>query len=178
MTELTLSTLGLVLLMVPFFVHGIEVLFPMQSRWVVNWVLPFFAPELPNRATSLNWSDQIAMLDAARDAAPPEKKRAADDYIFLFLFEQRQGAIGFTAAAAAALYGMTLGLVDRDALHFTFGVIAVLMTLVNASQGFGQFFGTHPRVSTNGKHVGWVFTPFWIAAAGLNWIGFSNALAA
>ena len=177
MTDLTLSTLGLILLVVPFLVHGIEVLFPMQSRWVVNWVLPVFAPRLPNPATSLTYTDQIAMLDAARAAAPSQKQRAADDYLFLLLFEQRQGAIGFTAAAAAALYGLTLGLVDRDALHFVFGVVAILMALVNASQGWVQFFGHHPRISTSGKHVGWVFTPFWIVAAWLNWSGFSAAVA-
>jgi hypothetical protein len=177
MNELTISSLGLILLIVPFLVHGIEVLFPTQARWVVNWVLPFFAPMLPSRAKSLQLSEQIAMLDAALEAAPLEKKRAGEDYVFLLMFEQRQGAICFAAAALGALYGLTLGLVDRDALHLVFGVIALLMTLVNANQAGLPFFGNHPKVSTNGKHVGFVFALFWAAATGLNWLGFTYALA-
>jgi len=93
------------------------------------------------------------------------------------LFDQRQGAIRFTAAAAAALYGLSLGLVEREALHFIFGVVSVLMMLVNASQGGVQFFGKHPKISTNGRHVGWVFTSFWLAASVLNWMSFSAAIA-
>lgn len=177
MSDLTISSLGLILLIVPFLVHGIEVLFPTQARLVVNWVLPFFAPMLPSRAKSLLLNEQIAMLDAAVEAAPQEKKRAGEDYVFLLMFEQRQGAICFAAAAAGALYGLTLGLVDRDALHFVFGVIAVLMMLVNANQAGLPLFGNHPKVSTNGKHVGFAFTPFWAAVAALNWLGFSYALA-
>lgn len=176
MSQITISSLGIILLIVPFLVHGIEVLFPMQARWVVNWVLPFFAPTLPSRARSLLLDEQTAMLDAALEAAPPEKKRAGEDYVFLLMFEQRQGAICFAAAAAGALYGLTLGLVDRDALHFVFGVIAVLMMLVNANQAGLPFFGNHPKVSTNGKHVGFVFSPFWAVVAGLNWLGFTYAL--
>lgn len=177
MNELTISSLGLVLLIVPVLVHGIELLFPTQARWVVNWVLPFFAPMLPNRSRSLQLSEQLAMLDAALEAAPAEKKRAGEDYVFLLMFEQRQGAICFAAAALGAVYGLTLGLDGRDALHFVFGVIAVLMTLVNANQAGFPFFGDHPKVSTNGKHVGYAFTPFWAAAAALNWVGFTYALA-
>lgn len=177
MNELTISSLGIILLIVPFLVHGIEVLFPMQARWVVNWVLPFFAPMLPSRAKSLLLNEQITMLDAALEAAPQEKKRAGEDYVFLLMFEQRQGAICFAAAAVGALYGLTLSLVDRDSLHFVFGVIAVLMMLVNANQAGLRFFGNHPMVSANGKHVGFVFTPFWAMAAALNWLGFTYALA-
>ena len=177
MNELTISSLGLILLIVPFLVHGIEVLFPTQSRWVVNWVLPFFEPMLPSGSKSLQLNEQLEMLDAAVDAAPSEKKRAGEDYVFLLLFEQRQGAICFAAAAFGAIYGLTLGLVDRDALHFVFGVIALLMMLVNANQAGFPLFGSHPKVSTNGKHVGFVFTPFWAATTGLNWLGFTYALA-
>jgi len=177
MTELTISTIGLILLIVPFLVHGIEVLYPTQARWVVNWVLPFFSPMLPSRAKALLLGEQLAMLDAARQAAPRGKERAGEDYVFLLLFEQRQGAICFTAAAAGACYGLTLGLVDRDALHFMFGAIAVMMMLVNANQAGLPFFGAHPRVSRTGKHVGIIFTPFWAGAALCNVLGFSYALA-
>ncbi len=177
MSELTISSMGLIFLIVPFLVHGIETLYPTQARWVVNWVLPFFAPSLPNRATSLGLDDQLAMMDAARDAAPEGKSRAAKDYVFLLMFEQRQGAICFLAAAAGAVYGLTLGLADRDALHFVFGIIAVLMMLVNANQAGFPFFGNHPRVSRNGKHVGIVFTPFWAVAVLCNGLGFSYAVA-
>lgn len=173
MSELTLSNLGLILLMIPVLLHGIEALFPMLSRLIVNWVLPVFAPSLPRPAKALSHDDQIAMLDAALAAAPEGKTRAAQDYVFLLLFEQRQGAIGFAAAATGALYGLSLGLGERDALHLVFGVISALMLLVNANQAGLPGFGSHPKVSTNGKHVGLVFTPFWAVALALNWIGFS-----
>ena len=35
------STLGLLLCLAPAVVHGVEVISPMLSRWVVNLVLPF-----------------------------------------------------------------------------------------------------------------------------------------
>ena len=36
-----LSSIGLILSIVPVTIHGIEAFFPMQARWIVNWVLPF-----------------------------------------------------------------------------------------------------------------------------------------
>lgn len=177
MTELTISSLGLILLIVPVLVHGIEVLYPTQARWVVNWVLPFFAPMLPTPSAALRREEQMAMIEAAVEAAPGDKKRAGEDYVFLLMFEQRQGAICFAAAALGALYGLTIGLADRDALHLVFGVIAALMTLVNANQAGLPLFGHHPKISTNGKHVGIIFTPFWAVAAVLNGLGFLSATA-
>lgn len=176
MSDTALSTAALVLCMVPFVVHGAEVLFPLLSRWVVNGVLPFFGFTLPSRATSLTASEQIAMLDAALDAAPPAKKTAGRDYIFLMLFEQRQGAIGFTAVAAGAVYGLTLPLVERNPLYFVFGVLAVLMMLVNANHAGVPFLGHHPRVSLHGKRVGIAFAPFWALVAALNWWAFAQSL--
>jgi hypothetical protein len=68
------------------------------------------------------------MLDAALATVPQEKKRAGADYIFLLFFEQRRGAIGFSAVAAGAIYGLTmLTLIERNPLHLVFGVVAVLM---------------------------------------------------
>lgn len=177
MTDLTISNLALILLLVPVLVHGIEVLWPMQSRFIVNFVLPFFGFKLPNSATALTYADQQTMLDAARDAAPEGKKTAAEDYIFLMLFEERQGAIGFIAAAVGAIYGLSLGLADRDAIHLIFGVISVLMMLANANQIGLPFFGNHPKVSPNGRNVGYVFVPFWAVATLLNGLGFTYALA-
>ena len=63
---------------------------------------------MPNRATSLTANEQITMLDAAIDVVPEDKRTAAKDYVFMLLFEQRQGAICFTAVAAGAVDGMTL----------------------------------------------------------------------
>lgn len=175
MTDLTLSSLGLILLIVPVLIHGIEVLWPMQSRWIVNWVLPFFGPSLPKPSTSLSATEQAAMLDAARAATPPQKAQTSEDYLFLLLFEQRQGAIGFAAAAAGSFYGLGLGLADRDALHLVFGVVSILMLLVNANHAGVPGLGHHPRVSRNGKHVGMVFVPFWAVASVLNLLGFMAA---
>jgi hypothetical protein len=177
MSEIQISTLGLLLSIIPVTLHGIEVLFPMQSRMIVNWVLPLFGLTAPNGKTALTRDEQLTMLDAAIIASPKDKVTQAKDYIFLLLFEQRQGAIGFAAVAAGAIYGMNLELVARQPLHVVFGVVAVLMLLVNANQaGFLPFFGKHPRVSKHGRNVGIVFTPFWIVVALLNCLAFSYVM--
>jgi len=174
MNELQISTLGLVLSIIPVTLHGIEVLFPMQARLIANLVLPFFGLKAQSGKTALTQDEQLTMLDAALDASPKDKYTNAKDYIFLLLFEQRQGAIGFMAVAVGAIYGMALELAARQPLHLLFGVVAVLMMLVNANQaGFLPFFGKHPRVSKHGRNVGIVFTPFWLAVAVLNYLAFT-----
>lgn len=177
MSDIQISTLGLILSIIPVTLHGIEVLFPMQARMIANWVLPFFGLKRPSSRTALTQDEQLSMLDAALDAAPKEKTTNAKDYLFLLLFEQRQGAIGFIAVAVGAIYGMGLELAARQPLHLVFGVVAVLMMLVNANQaGFLPFFGKHPRVSKHGRNVGIVFTPFWLVVALLNWLAFSYVM--
>ncbi|MBG7611313.1 hypothetical protein IU405_03535 [Polaribacter sp. BAL334] len=176
MSEIQISTLAMVLSIIPVTLHGIEMLFPMQARWIVNWVLPFFGLKAPSSKTALTQDEQLTMLDAALDASPKEKLTNAKDYLFLLLFEQRQGAIGFTAVAVGAIYGMGVELAARQPLHLVFGVVAVLMMLVNANQaGFLPFFGKHPKVSTHGRNVGIVFTPFWLVVTILNYLAFSYA---
>jgi hypothetical protein len=177
MSEIQISTLGLILSIIPVTLHGIEILFPMQARLIVNWVLPFFGFKSPSGKTALTLDEQLTMLEAALEAAPKEKTTNAKDYLFLLLFEQRQGAIGFTAVAVGAIYGMGLELAARQPLHLLFGVVAVLMMLVNANQaGFLPFFGKHPRISKHGRNVGIVFTPFWLIVALLNWLAFSYVM--
>ena len=73
------------------------------------------------------------MLDAGVDAAPEEKKVAASDYIFLMLFEQRQGSLAFLSVVAGVIYGLTLTLTERNPLHLVLGVMAALFMLVNAN---------------------------------------------
>jgi len=176
MNEIQISTLGLILSIIPVTLHGIEVLFPMQARWIVNWVLPFFGLKIPKKTNALTQDEQIAMLDAGLKTVSEEKKTNAKDYLFLLLFEQRQGAIGFTAVALGAIYGMTLSLAERNPLHFVYGLVAVLMMLVNANQaGFLPFFGKHPKISKHGRNVGIVFTPFWLEVAVLNYLAFTYA---
>ncbi len=176
MSEIQISTLAMALSIITVTLHGIEVLFPMQARWIVNWILPFFGLKTPSSQSALTQNEQLTMLDAALEASPKDKLTNAKDYIFLLLFEQRQGAIGFTAVAVVAIYGMGLELAARQPLHMVFGVVAVLMMLVNANQaGFLPFFGKHPRVSTHGRNVGIVFTPFWLVVAILNYLAFSYA---
>jgi hypothetical protein len=176
MSEMQISALGLILSIIPVTLHGIEVLFPMQARWIVNWILPFFGLKPPSSSSALTQDEQISMLDAALNASPKDKLTNAKDYIFLLLFEQRQGAIGFTAVAIGAIYGMSLELAARQPLHLVFGVVAVLMMLVNANQaGFLPFVGKHPRVSNHGRNVGIVFTPFWLVVAILHYLAFSFA---
>ena len=177
MSEIQISTLGLALSIIPVTLHGIEVLFPLQSRMIVNWVLPFFGLKSPISKIALTKDEQLTMLDAALSASPKEKNNNAKDYIFLLLFEQRQGAIGFIAIAVGAIYGMGIELVLRQPLHLLFGVVAVLMMLANANQArFLPFFGKHPRVSKHGRNVGIVFTPFWLVVALLNLSAFYNVV--
>ena len=171
------STLGLLLCLAPAIFHTVEVARPLWARWVVNWVLPFFAPGLPRPSKALTHDDQLTMLDAALGAAPKDKAPAGADYIFLILFEQRQGALAFISVAAGVLYALTLPLADRHALHFTFGIMAALFALVNANHAGVRFLGKHPRISRNGRNVGIVFAPFWAAAAVLNYLGFVAATA-
>lgn len=160
---------------IPVTLHGIEVLFPMQARWIVNWVLPFFGLTTPRSSAALSQDEQLSMIYAALNASPKEKLTNAKDYLFLLLFEQRQGAIGFTAVAVGAIYGMGLELAARQPLHLIFGVVALLMMLVNANQaGILPFFGKHPRVSKHGRNVGLVFTPFWLVVTILNYLAFSS----
>jgi hypothetical protein len=171
-----ISSIGLVLCLAPGLLHSVEVMFPMLSRWIVNYVLPLFGPALPRKAESLTYDEQIIMLDAAREAAPEEKRRAASDYVFLMLFEQRQGSLAFISVVVGALYGLTLSVAERQPLHLVFAVMAVLFALVNANHAGIRFLGHHPKVSRNGRNVGIVFAPFWVAAAVLNWLAFSSAL--
>ncbi len=177
MTPTLASTLGLLLCLAPALVHAVEVIRPLWARWVVNWVLPFFAPGLPRPPKALTHDDQSAMLDAALGAAPQDKAPAGADYVFLMLFEQRQGALAFIAVAAGALYGLTLPLADRHALHLVFGIMAALFALVNANHAGLPFLGNHPRLSRNGRHVGIVFAPYWALTTVLNTLAFSAATA-
>ena len=147
----------------------------MLSRWVVRFVLPFFGPGLPSAASDLTYDEQIAMLDAARKAGPAGKDAAADDYVFLMLFEQRQGGLAFLSIAIAVVYAVGLPLDARTPLHLLLGILSVLFAAVNANHAGIPFLGHHPRVSRHGRHVGIVFTPFWLAAAWLNLTAFAAA---
>lgn len=171
-----ISSIGLILSIIPVTLHGIEALLPMQGRWVVNWVLPFFGLGLPSQDKSLTYDEQFKMLNSALDSAPAEKQRGASDYIFLLLFEQRQGGIGFIAIAVGAIYGLTLTVVDRNPLHLMYGIVAVLMMIANANHAGIPLLGHHPKVSQNGRNVGIVFTPFWAIVAILNGLAFVYSL--
>ena len=169
----TVSILGLALCLAPAVVHAVEVIKPTWVSWVVNLVLPLFAPGLPNKAKFITEKEQLSMLDAALDAAPKEKKTAAKDYIFILLFEQRQGALAFIAVFVASIYAMGLSLPERHTIHLLFLVMSALFVLVNANQAGIPFLGHHPRVSQNGRNVGIVFSLFWIASTVLNYLAFN-----
>lgn len=164
--------------MAPALVHAAEMFRPLWARWVVNWVLPPFGLVLPSPSNALTAPDQTTMLDAALESLPANKRQHGQDYVFLMLFEQRQGALAFIAVAAGVLYGLTLPLADRHALHVVLGIMAALFTLVNANHAGVPLLGRHPRISRNGRHVGFVFAPFWAVATVLNYLGFAAATAA
>lgn len=178
MSDETISTIALLLCLAPGVLHLPEVAFPMLSRWIVNYVLPFFGPGRPTTAGSLTNDEQLAMLDAAVDAAPDDKNEAASNYIFLMLFEQRQGSLAFLSVLAGVVYGLTLTLTERNPLHFVLGVMAALFMLVNANHAGIRFLGHHPRVTRHGRNVGLVFAPFWAIATILNFVAFSSSLPA
>ncbi|MGX9355875.1 hypothetical protein ACS3SW_12190 [Roseobacteraceae bacterium S113] len=177
MSNTLLSNLGLLLCLAPAIVHAVEVYRPLWARWVVNWVLPFFGPGLPRPSKVLTHDDEIAMLDAAIAAAPADKVPAGADYIFVMLFEQRQGALAFISLAAGIFYGLSLPLADRHTLHFVFGIMAALFVLVNANHAGIPGLGHHPRVTRHGRNVGIVFGAFWVVVTVLNYLGFAAATA-
>ena len=178
MNDQTISTVALLLCLAPGVLHAAEVAFPMLSRWIVNYVLPFFGPGRPTTARSLTNDEQLTMLDAAVATAPDDKSEAASNYIFLMLFEQRQGSLAFLSVVAGVIYGLTLTLVERNPLHLVLAVMAVLFMLVNANHAGIRFLGHHPRVTRHGRNVGIVFAPFWAVAAVLNVMAFSSSLPA
>lgn len=106
------------------------------------------------------------------EASPKEKKTAGEDYIFVLLFEQRQGSLAFLLIITGIIYGMQLPLADRDVLHLVLLVMSVFFMLVNANQAGLPVFGKHPKVSKNGRNVGIVFSIFWLAASVFNWLAF------
>lgn len=176
MTENSISTLALALCFAPGILHLVEVAYPMLARWIANYVLPFFGPGLPKGSSkNLTGNEQIAMLDAALSAAPIEKKTAAEDYLFVLLFEQRQGSLAFLSVIVGAVYGMQLPLDDRAVLHLLLLVMSVLFMLVNANHAGIPFLGKHPKVSRNGRNVGIVFSVFWLVASALNYQAFTYA---
>lgn len=176
MNEMTISTIALALCCVPAVVHGVELIKPTWVKYLVNWVLSLFAPGLPDKKQFITENEQLNMLDAALAAAPDGKKTSARDYIFILLFEQRQNALAFMAVMVGAISAMNLPLEGRHTLHLMFLVMSVLFTLVNANHaGFILFFGHHPRVSRNGKHVGIVFSIFWTVSSVLNYLAFTYA---
>ena len=176
MSDTTISTIALLVCLAPGLLHLVEAAFPMLSRWIVNDVLVLFGPARPTRAGSLTNDEQLEMLDAALDAAPEAKKRAGADYVFLMLFEQRQGSLAFISVVVGVIYGLTLTLIERNPLHLMFGVMSVLFMLVNSNHAGIRFLGHHPRVSGNGRNVGIVFAPFWAVAAVLNLLAFSSSV--
>ncbi|MEQ8712624.1 MAG: hypothetical protein RIC80_06385 [Cyclobacteriaceae bacterium] len=177
MNEISISTLALVLCMAPGILHSIEVIYPLLARWIVNWVLPLFAPGSPKQSEFLTSTEQIVMLDAALAAAPEGKETAGQDYLFVLLFEQRQGSLAFLSIIAGAIYGMQLPLDERNVLHLMLMVMSVFFTLVNANHSGVGFLGSHPKVSRNGRNVGIVFSLFWLTASILNWLAFQYSLA-
>ena len=175
MTANSISTLAFILCMIPGILHSIEVLYPMLARLIVNYVLPFFEPAMPKAKNQMTAHEQTTMLEAAIASVPEEKKTAAKDYIFLLLFEQRQNSLALWSVIAAILYGFQLPLGDRETLHFLLFVMSALFTLVNANHAGIPFLGHHPKVSGNGRNVGIVFAPFWLASTVLNYLAFTYA---
>lgn len=135
---------------------------------MTNWILPFFGPGLPNPRTGLTRDEMLTMLDAARDAGPKGKEVTSSDYVFLMLFEGRQISLASWAVAAAAFYGLTLGLEARVPLHFLFTLLSIQFALVNFNHAGIPGLGEHPRVSRHGRNVGILFGPFWAVSAALN----------
>lgn len=177
MTDNQISAIALAFLIVPGVLHSFEVVFPLLARWIVNYVLPFFKPGLPQVSQQLTATEQLEMLDRGVSVVPEAKKTAAKDYVFLLLFEQRQNSLVLLSLIVGVLFAYQLPLDERAALHILGLVMSIFFTLVNANHAGIPFLGNHPRVSRNGRHVGIVFTFFWLAATIFNYLAFVAATA-
>ncbi len=175
MTPASISTLGLALCIAPAVLHTVEVYRPLWARWIVNYVLPFFTFKLPAPSNALTAEDQLVMLDAAKSAGLKGKATANEDYIFLMLFEQRQGSLAFISVAIGVIYALGLPVQERALLHFILIPLSVLFMLANLNHAGVPLLGHHPRVSKNGRNVGIVFAPFWAVSAVLNYLAFTSA---
>ncbi len=175
MTSMQISATALLMCMAPGILHSLEVTYPMWARLIVNYVLPFFEPGIPKPKNYMTAKEQIGMLDAAFSSMPEEKKTAAEDYIFLLLFEQRQNSLAYLSIIAGIIYGLQLPLESRALLHFLLLVMSVLFALVNSNHAGIPFLGCHPKVSRNGRNVGIVFSVFWTIASILNYLAFTYA---
>lgn len=175
MSENSISTIALVLCTIPGILHIVEVAFPIWARWIINYVLPLFAPGLPKAKNYMDEKKQLGILDAGIASVPEDQKTAAKDYIFYLLFVQRQNSLALLAIIAAIIYAFQLPLEERALLHFLLIPMSALFALVNANHAGIPFLGNHPRVSRNGRNVGIAFTPFWIASTILNYLAFTYA---
>ncbi|MCG9875376.1 MAG: hypothetical protein MH321_11395 [Leptospiraceae bacterium] len=175
MNENTISTIAMALCLAPGFLHSLEVVFPMFARLIVNYVLPFFGPGLPNSKNQITYEEQVEMLDSAIAVVKEDKKTAAKDYIFVILFEQRQGSLAFLSLIVGIIYALAFPLTERAILHLVLLVMSIFFMLVNANHAGIPFLGNHPKVSRNGRNVGIVFSGFWLAASILNYLAFTYA---
>lgn len=91
-----------------------------------------------------NSDGQIAVLDAALEAAPKDK------------------------APAGADSGLTLLRADHHALHFVFGVMEALFALVTANCTGIPGLAHHARISRNGRNAGISFALFRTIASALD----------
>lgn len=123
----------------------------------------------------MNEKIELDILDAGIASAPEDQKTAAKDYIFYLLFVQRQGSLAFISIIAAVIFALQLPLEERDLLHYLLIPMSAIFALVNANHAGIPFLGNHPRVSRNGRNVGIVFTPLWIASTVLNYLAFTYA---
>lgn len=115
------------------------------------------------------------MVQKAIESAPVEARRAAEDFMFIRTFEQRQGSCGFLACAAGALYGATIPLSERHPLHMVNMVMAVLMFIGNFHHATGLPLGYNPFVTAGGKGLGVVFLPFWAVTFFCNYMAFVDS---
>ena len=175
--SLTYSTVGLICCFIPVTLHGPEAILPLWgSRFVTNCVLPFFGGELPSNPIQAD--DQEKALESIIQAFPSESWKNSANYLFLLIFEQKQGASGFIAAAAGSIYAAMLPLSERHPVHFMFCVLSITMAIGNANHATGwKVFGEHPFVSTAGRNVGLAFVPFWAVSAFCNYMAYTESKA-
>jgi len=172
-TDKFISTLGLILCIIPATVHGMELIAPKLVMLLVHYVLfPFFSLRIPTTQERLDDEDYNKMLQRAIDTAG-EKTEAAADLIFMMTLEQRQSAYGMISMAAACIYGLTLDhWVGRRPLHFAFGVTAVLQLYVHLNHA-GVPIGINNFVTRHGKLLSITFIfGMWIPIAICEWYSF------
>lgn len=180
--EEVVSTIGLVLICVPFLLWGVLApawFNPKYITIVANYVLPplmhFRWLSKDERVQPNEW---ISMMKSASnmDSMPVTKQHTMQTLMWMETLEHRLGASAFAGIAAGAIYALTQDFTDRHPIFFCFAVTSVFCAFVNFTHAIGT---NNALTNDTGTRVGIVFSAaFWIPIAACMFIGLFGSRAA